>query len=104
MPFTRTSDSLYFVLAVGETLESEHATEKIRLYNLTKNSNRLLDEAYPRYRSCDTRVSECRHSRGGTAYIQGSFSKDEVGDADLIDLVYYMGDAQGSTSPINSTQ
>lgn len=104
MPFTRTSDSLYFVLAVGETLESEHATEKIRLYNLTKNSNRLLNEGYPRYRSCDTRVSECRHSRGGTAYIQGSFSKDEVGDADLIDLVYYMGDAQGSTSPINSTQ
>ena len=104
MPFTRTSDSLYFVLAVGETLESEHATEKIRLYNLTKNSNRLLDEAYPRYRSCDTRVSECRHSRGGTAYIQGSFSKDMVGDADLIDLVYYIGDAQGSTSPINSTQ
>ena len=104
MPFTRTSDSLYFVLAVGETLESEHATEKIRLYNLTKNSNRLLDEAYPRYRSCDTRVSECRHSRGGTAYIQGSFSKDVVGDADLIDLVYYIGEAQGSTSPINSTQ
>ena len=104
MPFTRTSDSLYFVLAVGETLESEHATEKIRLYNLTKNSNRLLDEVYPRYRSCDTRVSECRHSRGGTAYIQGSFSKDVVGDADLIDLVYYIGDAQGSTSPINSTQ
>ena len=104
MPFTRTSDSLYFVLAVGETLESEHATEKIRLYNLTKNSNRLLDEAYPRYRSCDTRVSECRHSRGGTAYIQGSFSKDVVGDADLIDLVYYIGEAQGSTPPINSTQ
>ena len=104
MPFTRTSDSLYFVLAVGETLESEHATEKIRLYNLTKNSNRLLNEGYPRYRSCDTRVSECRHSRGGTAYIQGSFSKDVVGDADLIDLVYYIGDAQGSTSPINSTQ
>ena len=104
MPFTRTSDSLYFVLAVGETLESEHATEKIRLYNLTKNSNRLLDEVYPRYRSCDTRVSECRHSRGGTAYIQGSFSKDVVGDADLIDLVYYIGEAQGSTPPINSTQ
>lgn len=104
MPFTRTSDSLYFVLAVGETLESEHATEKIRLYNLTKNSNRLLDEAYPRYRSCDTRVSECRHSRGGTAYIQGSFSKDVVGDADLIDLVYYIGEAQGYTPPINSTQ
>ena len=104
MPFTRTSDSLYFVLAVGETLESEHATEKIRLYNLTKNSNRLLDETYPRYRSCDTRVSECRHSRGGTAYIQGSFSKDVVGDADLIDLVYYIGEAQGSTPPINSTQ
>lgn len=104
MPFTRTSDSLYFVLAVGETLESEHATEKIRLYNLTKNSNRLLNEGYPRYRSCDTRVSECRHSRGGTAYIQGSFSKDVVGDADLIDLVYYIGEAQGSTPPINSTQ
>ena len=104
MPFTRTSDSLYFVLAVGETLESEHATEKIRLYNLTKNSNRLLDEVYPRYRSCDTRVSECRHSRGGTAYIQGSFSKDVVGDADLIDLVYYIGEAQGSTPPIHSTQ
>lgn len=92
MPFTRTKDYLSFILAVGETLEAEHGTENIKLYDLTKtSSNRGPNDVYPRYRRCDTSVVECEHSYGGTVYLEGYLSKDEVGDADLIDLVYYFG-------------
>ena len=101
MPFTRTSDSLDYSLAVGEVLGEYHAREETRLYNLTKTSSRIIPRARPVYlrlRWCNTEVAKCKNSHGETAYIQGSLPKDEVGDADLIDLVYYMG------APINSTQ
>ena len=51
MPFTRTSDSLDYYLAVGEVLGAYHAREKIRLYDLTKTSSRIIPrEVYSRFR------------------------------------------------------